>query len=211
MRKIVFTTFAIFTFLFLTSILSLNCSPNSKAEVNIPTISTTSLPSDVTLTFASSSTIPSSQGYIRDSDAGFGYDLEYPESWSFDDIIDKDLLESGIVKAEVFTNKDNGANITLKVRIANWYAFEDHLYKQYTRNYHYYDITIKEETIEVNGRTWYEVVYKSAPLNPLKITREVSIDTENWRYILEYSASSEASFAASETIFNNVLNSFNIN
>jgi len=214
MKKIVFTTFTMFCVLSLTSILSVNCSPNSKAEVNTPAFSTTSIPSDATLTLTSSSPKSPSLGYIRDSDIQYGYNLEYPETWSLDVVVDPALLDSvrsGIVKKEVFTNKEDGTNISVKVRIANWYTYEDHIFKQYTRNYHYYDITIKEGNIDVNGRTWYEVVYKSAPVNPIKITREISIDIENWRYFLEYSASTEASFVASEAIFNNVLNSFNIN
>jgi len=144
-------------------------------------------------------TEPVTPGYIQVYDYKLGYGFEYPEDWKVHSP-EEVTPGGGIEKVEMFTKKGEGTSITIIVKSINWKNLEE-VKKQYGE-INPLKITLKEDIIEVNGREGYEIIYKSPPTK----TREVVFLTNGKAYTIKYSTTEDL-YAASEEIFDHVINS----
>ena len=146
------------------------------------------------------STTPVTPGYIQSYDHKLGYGFEYPEDWKVHSP-EEVTPGGGIEKVEMFTKKGEGTSITIIIKSTDWKNLEE-VKKQYGE-IHPLKITLKEDIIEVNGREGYEIIYKSPPTK----TREVVFLANGKAYTIGYAASVDL-YAASEEIFDHVIDSF---
>jgi len=142
-------------------------------------------------------TEPVTPGYIRVYDYKLGYGFEYPEDWE----MQVPKVEFPLEKVEMFTKKGEGTSITIIVKSTNWTNLEE--VKKLYGEIHPLKIVLKEDIIEVNGREGYEIIYKSHPMK----TREVVFLTNGRAFTISYSTTEDL-YAASEEIFDHVINSF---
>ena len=145
-------------------------------------------------------TEPVTPGYIQVYDYKLNYGIEYPEDWQMHSP-EEVTPGGGIEKVEMFTKKGEGTSITLIVKSTNWENLEE--VKKLYGEIHPLKITLKEDIIEVNGRNGYEIIYKSPPTK----TREVVFLDNGRAYTIKYSTTEDL-YAASEEIFDHVINSF---
>ena len=145
-------------------------------------------------------TTPVTPGYIQSYDHKLGYGFEYPEDWKVHSP-EEVTPGGGIEKVEMFTKKGEGTSITIIVKSTSWTNLEE--VKKLYGEIHPLKIVLKEDIIEVNGREGYEIIYKSPPTK----TREVVFLANGKAYTIGY-ATSEDLYAASEEIFDHVIDSF---
>ena len=149
-------------------------------------------------------TEPVTPGYFRNYWPKFGYGFEYPEDWA-EHSPEEFTMSPGFEKVEMFTKKGEGTSITIIVKSTDWTNLEE-VKKQYGEM-HPRKIVLKEGIIEVNSREGYEIIYKSPPTK----TRVVVFLANGRAFIISYAAHHEEHkdlYAASEEIFDHVINSF---
>jgi hypothetical protein len=146
------------------------------------------------------STTPVTPGYIQSYDHKLGYGFEYPEDWKVHSP-EEVTPGGGIEEVEMFTKKGEGTSITIIVKSTSWTNLEE--VKKLYGEIHPLKILLKEDIIEVNGREGYEIIYKSPPTK----TREVVFLANGKAYTIGCAASEDL-YAASEEIFDHVIDSF---
>jgi len=145
---------------------------------------------------------PVTPGYIQSGDHKLGYSFEYPEDWAVHSP-EEFRLTGGVEKVEMFTKKGEGTSITIVVGSTDWTNLEE-VKKKYGE-IHPIKIILKEDTIEVNGREGYEIIYKN-PQTPTK-TGVVVFLANGKAYTINYSTHEDL-YDASEETFDHVINSF---
>ena len=145
-------------------------------------------------------TEPVTPGYIRSYDHELGYGFEYPEDWSVHSP-EEFTLGGGLEKVEMFTKKGEGTSITITVGSTDLKNLEE--VKKLYEKIHPIKIVLKEDIIEVNGREGYEIIYKSPPTK----TKVVVFLANGKSYTVNY-GTTEDLYAASEEVFDHVINSF---
>lgn len=145
-------------------------------------------------------TTPVTPGYIQVYDHKLGYGFEYPDDWEVHSP-EEFPLRQGIEKVEMFTKKGEGTSITVIVKTTEWESLEE-VKRQYGEINSQKTI-LKENITEVNGRKGYEIVHTDSPMK----TREVVFLVNGKAYTVMYSTTEDL-YAASEEIFDHVMNSF---
>ena len=143
---------------------------------------------------------PVTPGYIQSGDHKLGYSFEYPEDWTVHSP-EEFRLVGGVEKVEMFTKKGEATSITIVVGSTDWTNLEE-VKKQYGE-IHPIKIVLKEDIIEVNGREGYKIIYRSPPAK-----KGVVVFLADGRaFTINYFATEDL-YAASEEIFDHVINSF---
>ncbi len=142
-------------------------------------------------------TTPVTPGYIRVYDYILDFGFEYPEDWE----MQVPKVEFPLEKVEMFTKKGEGTSITIIVKSTDLKNLEE--VKKLYEKIHPIKIVLKEDIIKVSGREGYEIIYKSPPMK----TREVVFLTNGRAFTISYSTTEDL-YAASEEIFDHVINSF---
>lgn len=143
-------------------------------------------------------TEPVTPGYIRGYDYKLGCGFEYPEDWE----MQIPEYESPYEKVEVFTKKEEPTRIVISVKSTNLKSLAE------VKGFGYIsrESILEEKFVEINDRKAYEVIFKQYPDKKAKWVKFLANDKE---YTIEC-YTTEDLYAASEEIFDHVINSFNI-
>ncbi len=148
------------------------------------------------------STTPVSQGYIQSFNHDFGYGYEYPENWTMRGS-DYFHMTGGILNAEMFVNEPEATSITVIAKNTTWKDLEEA--KAVIRDA-YRENILDERMIEINGIKGYELTRESSPSK----FKMVIFYVNGRIYEFDYGAD-EPLYDAYESIFDHVVNSFNVN
>jgi len=143
-------------------------------------------------------TTPVTPGYIRVYDHKLGYGFEYPEDW------ESQLIEGEDVESVVmFTKPETPTTLIVTVELSNLSLEE--IKEEFREGLEGLGLTILEEReIVVNGREGYEVIYRPFPAVKMK---QAMFIANGKSYILVCSTAEDL-YAASEEIFDHIINSF---
>ena len=144
-------------------------------------------------------TEPGTPGYIRVYDHKLGYGFEYPEDWE----MQVPQFESPYEKVEVFTKKGEPTQIKILVKSTTLKSLAE------VKAFGYVDRAsiLTEKFVEINDREAYEIIFEEYPDRKAKWVIFLANHKE---YSIECYATEDL-YAASEEIFDHVVNSFNIN
>lgn len=137
-------------------------------------------------------------GYIRGFDYKLGYGFEYPEDLE----MKTPEYESPYEKVEVYTSKEESIRIVVSVKSTNFKSLAE------VKGFGYVDLDsiLMERFVFINDRNAYEVIFKQYPDIKARWVIFLANDKE---YTIEC-YTTEDLYAASEEIFDHVINSFNI-
>ncbi len=144
-------------------------------------------------------TEPVTPGYSRVYDHEFGYGFEYPEDW------ESQLIEGEDVESVVmFTKPGTPTTLIVTVKLSNLTSLEE-VREEFKEVLKKLGGTILEEReIVVNGREGYEVIYKPIPAVKMKQAMFIA----NGKSYMLVCSTAEDLYAASEEIFDHIINSF---
>ena len=142
-------------------------------------------------------TEPVTPGYIQSYDHQLGYDFEYPEDWEMQVLECNPPIEA-VMK---FTrNKEEPTRIEISIKSTNLKSLTE------VKAFGYIDRNsiLEEKFVDINDRKAYEVVFTQYPDKKAKWVIFLANDRE---YMVRYHTTEEL-FAASEEVFDHVINSF---
>ena len=141
---------------------------------------------------------PVTAGYIQVYDHKLGYGFEYPEDWE----MQIPEYEFPYEKVEVFTKKGEPTRIVLSVKSTNLKSLAE------VKAFGYIDreSILEEGFVEINDRKAYEVIFRQYPDKKAKWVIFLANDRE---YMIRCHTTEDL-YAASEEIFDHVINSFYI-
>ena len=142
--------------------------------------------------------IPASEGYIRIYDYKLGYGFEYPEDWETQ-ALNVSLPVEVWLK---FTKKEEPTRIEVSIKLTDLKSLTE------VKAFGYIDreSILEEGFVEINDRKAYEVIFKQYPDKKAKWVIFLANDRE---YMIRC-YTTEDLYAASEEIFDHVINSFYI-
>lgn len=147
-------------------------------------------------------TTPVSIGYIQGFNHDLGYGYDSPENWTMRSGPEYFHIDGGILNVEQFVDEPEGTTITVIVKTSIWKNLDEA--KTVISDAYHEDI-LNERMIEVNGIEGYELTRESSPTK----FKMVIFYVNGRIYEFDYGAD-ENLYDASESIFDHVVNSFNI-
>ena len=142
------------------------------------------------------STTPVTPGYIRVYDHILDYGFEYPEDWEYQ----APEVEFPLERVKRFTKTGEETRIRISVKSTNLKSLAE------VKAFGYIDTDsiLEEKFVEINDRKAYEVIFKQYPDKKAKWVIFLANDKE---YTIQC-YTTEDLYAASEEIFDHVVNSF---
>ena len=142
--------------------------------------------------------IPASEGYIRVYDHKLGYGFEYPEDWEMQVLNVNPPIEVSMK----FTKKGEPTRIEVSIKLTDLKSLAE------VKAFGYIDreSILEEGFVEINDRKAYEVIFKQYPDKKAKWVIFLANDRE---YMIRCHTTEDL-YAASEEIFDHVINSFYI-
>ena len=166
----------------------LSKSEEKTIDTQIPTITTT----------------PVSLGYIQSFNHELGYGYEYPENWTMRSGPEYFNMDGGILNVEQFVEEPEATTITVIAKTSVWKDLDE---AKAVISDSFRDDILTERMIEVNGIKGYELTHQTTNY-PAK-SKIVVFYVDGRIYEFDYGADLKL-YDTSESIFDHVVNSFNI-
>ena len=142
-------------------------------------------------------TIPASIGYIRSYDHNLNYGFEFPEDWEMQV---RDVNPPFEVSMKFIKDKEEPTRIDVLIKSTDFKSLAE------VKAFGYIDrqSILEDGFVEINDRKAYEVVFKQYPDKKVKWV----IFLANGKEYMIHCYATEELYAASEEIFDHVINSF---